>query len=309
MRALICALALCVVCCSAGAVEEASDYEYRVSMSDGMAKMRAGTRQDLVGAVNHFKNAIKLRPENAEPYFWCGLAYSDMQYYQRAASYAKDATVYDERMVNAWLLWGQSLIYLQDWQEAQTKLETGARLDPDNHQIQFNLGRVHYHGNKSPDAALPCFRAVWQAGATLRRENPDLAPMVIASRLYMGYCEFDRQRWDNAINCFRDVLSEQPGNYEAAMRLALAYRRSGRSAESERILWNMLKAIPAENPANRRYLAEINLQLADLYIKDLVLKNTMLATTHLREFINQIGDVPHPAVEPAREFLLAHERD
>ncbi len=299
-----------LACLSSSPVFAASaedEAKYRSDMSEGISLLKSGSREDLVRAIARFKSALKIKPESAEAYYWMALTYSDQNNYLRAADNAKDATIYDDKLAEAWLLWGQVLLYQKEWQDALEKLETASRLAPDDPQVQFNLGRVYYHGFKDPDSALPKFRAVWQSGTNLRRDKPENIPLVVRSRLYMGYCEFDRGRWDNAINAFRDVLNDQPGNFEAALRLALCYRHSNRASECERILWNMLKAIPPENPANRQYLAEINLQLGDLYLKDQVLKNSMLATTHLREFVNLTGDTSHPALEPAREYLVLHE--
>lgn len=281
--------------------------KYRADMTEGITLLRAGSRDDLSRAIAKFKSALKVQPESAEAFYWIALAYSDQNNYLRAVDNAKDATIYNEKMVDAWLLWGQVLLYQKEWQEALNKLETAERLAPDNPQVLFNIGRVQYHGFRNPDAALAKFRTVWQNSQLLRRERPELVPMLLRSRLYMGFCEFDRQRWDNAVNAFLDVLSEQPANAEAAFRLALAYRRNNRAPECERILQNMLRNIPPDTSANRQILAEINLQLADIYLKDPALRNRMFALTHLREFVNQIGDLGHPALEPAREYLAKHE--
>lgn len=292
---------------SVPAGETADDYKYQADIDEGIGLLKSGSRDDLSRAIAKFKSALKIKPESAEAYYWIALAYSDQNNYLRAADNAKDATIYDDRFADAWLLWGQVLLYQKEWNEALVKLDTAARLDPDNPVIQFNLGRVHYHGFSNPDAALPKFRAVWQKSQALRRDNPDAAPLVLQSRLYMGYCEFDRKRWDNAINAFRDVLAEQGNHYEAALRLAICYRNLNRASECERILQSMLRVIQPDSPGNLRMLAEANLQLADLYLKDPNLKNRMFALTHLRGFVDLTAVDGHPLLDTAREYLAAHE--
>ena len=295
---------------SAATLEEETQ-AYRADLTEGISLLRSGNRENFSRAIGRFKNALKLRPESAEAYFWIALANSDLNNYRPASDFAKNATIYDDRMAEAWLLWGQCLLYLREWNEALQKLETAARLAPDDPRIQYNLGRVYYHGFKDPDSALPRFRAVWQNGQTLRRENPENALLVVNSRLYMGYCEFDRKQWKNAINAFLDVLREQPGNYDAALRLALAYRHSSYPNECEQLLLDMLKVIPPDTPINRQMLAEVNLQLVDFYLKDPVKKNSLFVRAHLREFINQVqlGNLNHPQLEIAREYLAQQERE
>lgn len=278
--------------------------KYRADIEDGIRLLRA---DNIPGAIGRFKNALKLDSESAEAYYWIALAYSDQTNLARALSNIRDAIAYNENMPEAWLLWGQVLLYQKNWNEALEKLERAARLAPDDPVVLYNLGRVHYHGFNNPDAALSKFIAVWQKGQALRRERPELAPLVIRSRLYMGYCEFDRERWSNAINAFLDVLAEQPNNTEAALRLALAYRHTNRAAECRQILQNILRATSPDTPAGRQLLAEVNLQLADLYLKDPALKDRMFALAHLREFVAQLGDANHPSLEPAKEYLAQYE--
>ena len=284
--------------------------KYKADLDEGISILKQGDRDDISRAIAKFKNALKIKPESAEAYYWIALAYSDQGNYPRAVGNAKDATVYGEDIPEAWLLWGQILLYQRDWNAALEKLEIAQRLAPDNPQIQFNLGRVHYHGFKNPDAALPKFRAVWQKSQALRHENPELQSMVVRSRLYMGYCEFERKRWDNAINAFLDVLKEQPDNYDASLMLAIAYRHTNRSGESKRILDALLaNLMNLNNPAYNQLLSEVNLQLADLYIKDPIHRNRMFALAHLNEFINRLGTSSHPMLESVREYIAIHDSD
>lgn len=297
-------LSLCGVARAAATDDDAQ--KYRADMDEGIAILRSG--EDVSRAIAKFKSALKFRPESAEAYYWIALAYSDQNNYPRAAGNAKDATIYDERLAEAWLLWGQTLLYQKEWNEALQKLETAARLAPDDPLVLYNLGRVYYHGLKDPGAAYAKFNRIWQSSQTLRRENPANIPLVLRARLYMGYCEFERGQWAGAINAFLDVLREQPNNHEASLRLAIAYRKSDRAGECERILWDIRKALAAGNPAATQLLAEVDLQLADLYIKEPAVKNVMLAITHLQEFVNRIGNTAHPVLEPAREYLARNGR-
>ncbi|MDR1613336.1 MAG: tetratricopeptide repeat protein [Planctomycetota bacterium] len=306
-KILILALFLRAAAGLSPALESGDDAgKYRAYMDEGIGILLEGLRDEDGRAIARFKAALRLRPESAEAYYWIALVYSDQNKYARAADNAKDATIYDDRFADAWLLWGQSLLYQGEWSAALEKLEIAARLDPENPLIQFNLGRVHYHGFNNPDSALPKFRAVWQMSQRLRREHPEAVPLLVQARLYMGYCESDRGRWENAINAFRDVLADAGSNYDAALRLAIAYRNSGRPSECQQILLNLVNVIPMDSPANRRTQAETHLQLADLYLKEIAFRNRELALEHLQAFVRLVGGA-HPMLAVAREYLAAFE--
>ena len=283
--------------------------KYGADMAEGIQLLRSGSRDDIIRAIAKFKAALKIYRESAEAYYWIALAYSDQGNYIRAADNAKDATIYDDKMANAWLLWGQVLLYQKEWTKALEKLETAYRLAPEDPLILFNLGRVHYHGFNNPDAALPKFRSIWQKGQVIRREKPALWPLVIQARLYMGYSEFARERWDNAINSFLDVLNEDPGNYEAMLHLALAYRHNGRLVDAEKNLQNTINLLSKDNRQSeinrQRLLAESHIQLAHLYLTS-GFRNRVLALTHLRIFID-LKPEGHPLLLMAQEYLRENE--
>lgn len=308
-------LSFVILCGSVFAATEEEQIKYKSDIDEGVNLLRSGSQDEIHRSIAKFKSALKLQPESAEAYYWLALAYSDLHNYLRAADNAKDATTYNDRLPEAWLLWGQILLYQKEWNESLNKLETAASLSPDNPVVQYNLGRVYYHGFRDPDTALAKFRAAWAEGQKLRRDNPEMGAMTIRARLYMGCCEYDRglrqsnpNYINNAIAAFRDVLQEQPHNYDARLRLALAFRKANRAADAEQILAGLIQEVQElGRPSDRQLLAEINLQLADLYIKDPTLRNRILAVAHLGNFIDLIGDSNHPALGPARDYLAIHD--
>ena len=316
---LIACLAL-PMCLPARAAQEEDMAKYRSDIDEGINLLRMGSPDETSRAIARFTSARKIQPEGAEAYYWIALAYSDLHNYLRAADNAKNATIYDDTLAEAWSLWGQVLLYQKDYNEALNKLETAARLDPEDPVTQFNLGRVYYHGFKDPDSALAKFRIAWQKGMNLRRNNPAMIAMTVNSRLYMGCCEYDRglkndnpANFEMAVNAFQDVIREQPNNYDALLRLSLALRKINRSAEAATILNNLLRHFEqtGEN-IDAKLLAEINLQLADLYLKDPVARaqdnNIVFVPYYLRNFLALIGDSNHPAAEAARDYIAQTER-
>lgn len=327
MKRVLLLLGLLAAVCLPGlaATSDEDIAKYRADISEGRNLLRAGARDEQNRAIAKFKAALKVQPESAEAYYWLALAYSDQHNYLRAADNAREATTYDDRLAEAWLLWGQVLLYQREWNESLTKLETAARLAPEDPMVLFNLGRVHYHGFKNPDTALAKFRQAWQIGQAMRRNNPEMIAMSVRARLYMGCCEYDRglrqdniANFDNAINAFQDVIREQPNNYDAHFRLALALRKANRPVDSQRILIGLRNLFDEQKETTDRQklaeinqqLAEINLQLADIYLKNPMDPNQsdrIQAILHLREFVRLTGEANHPAMEAVREFLSVYD--
>ncbi|MCC8190682.1 MAG: tetratricopeptide repeat protein [Planctomycetes bacterium] len=292
------------------------EIRFRAEIDEGIALLRSGETGEIQRAIAKFKAANKINPESAEAYYWLALAYSDLPNYRIAANNARQATVYDDKLAEAWSVWGQALLYQWEWAEALQKLEMAQRLAPDDPVILYNLGRLHYHGRQDPSAALPYFRTAWQRGQAERHDTPALATLASNARMYMGLCEYDRGLesgndlfLNNAINAFVDVLREQPENYELHLRLALAYRKSNRSGECENLLMNIHKVLD-QSGADRQLLAEVNLQLADFYLKDPVHRNPMFAVAYFRDFVRQTEESPHrthPCLDLVRDFLARQD--
>lgn len=312
---LFCLAAAFAATAAARAGTPAEDEQaYRSALDEGISLLRTGSQDGMQRSIARFKAALKIRPDSAEAFYWQALAYSDLENYLRAADSARDATTYDDRFAEAWLLWGQILLYQQDWTNAMQKLETAEQLAPDDPVVLYNLGRVYYHGLRNPDNALAKFRAAWQAGQALRRDNPEMIALTVKSRFYMGCCEYDRgvrqdnvMNFENAVNAFADVINEQPYNMDARFRLALALRKVGRLGESLTILQGLLQAMTqAGENVDRQMLAEIHLQLADIYMKEPQRKDLSMVLAQLGEFVRLTGERMHPALEAAREYLALH---
>lgn len=316
-------LALTAAAAAASTPEEeaANRQKFREDINEGIELLRTESQGENSRAMGRFKNALKLFPasqEAAEAYYWIALTYSDQSNYPRAAENIRDATVYDEDMMEAWLLWGQTLLYMRQYPEALEKLERASQLAPDDPFVLFNLGRVHYHGFKNADTALTKFRGAWQRGQALRRDNPEMIALTIRSRLYIGICEYDRgmrqknpMNFESAINAFQDVLREQPNNYDAQIRLAMALRRVNRAPESASILAQITQNLQNAGDSMRPVLAEAYLQLGDLYLKEpqvMDRDSRLYAKFNLQAFLSLLDERSnHPYQDAVREYLAATE--
>jgi tetratricopeptide (TPR) repeat protein len=249
-------------------------------------------------AAGRFLAALKLQPASADVYYWSGLTFFDYGDYREAASRAASAVERQADHAGAWHLWGQSLLFLEEWEAAQEKLERALHLYPESHPeralVFFNLGRCYYHGFGPPAAARRFFEKAIEV-----RERLTGDASFSEARFYIGLAllaQDDPTLAALAVRQFRDVLEARPGDVEAMLRLAIAYRRDGRYAQAETAFLRVLEAEPRH--------VEAHLHLAHLYLTDL--PDLVQARYHAEQFL---ADSPraHPWREPILELLQSRE--
>ena len=291
-------------------------------MREGREILRAGDPKEFPGAVGRFREAKKLRPDNPDVYFWMGLAYSDSHSYNWAAENARDAVNYsDDQMANAWLLWGQALLYQGEYADACVKLKKARDLAQNDPLVLFNLGRALFHGGGDPkaDYTLFLFKSVSESGA--QRTRPELFPVVVQAQLYMAYCHEAREEWDLAILIYKNVqanymeyLPDGAGNLDLLARLAAATRLAERPNEPRTLyqellgrLQNLPRDLPQEKKIqNQRLLADTHFRLGHLYLTDRREAKPELALLQFREFL-ALNPEWHPQYEMVRDFVNRYD--
>lgn len=217
-------------------------------------------------ALARFKSALKLDPENAECYFWIGLSYSDLKNYGIAAKNAEAAVSLNPRLSDAWLLWGQSLMYENKYTDAVQKLAKAFRLNPENYLAAYNIGRCYYYGFDGTKKVLArkFFRKAWEL-------NENFLP----ARYYQGLCELDEMLLPLAIVSFQWVIQHDPRNIPARYDLAVAFRKDNHIDRAEKELLDILAIDPDQYAAH--------LQLGHIYMIDKPSRKKALY--HLNRFV------------------------
>jgi len=131
---------------------------------------------------------------------------------------------------------GLSFLNERNYTSALIDLTEANKLDPDNPEIIYNLGRA-YMGKKRPDLAEPILqRAIM------------LKPNYSAARNDLGVVYLELKRWDNAIQEFKivkdDLFYENSEN--AAINLGLAYLGKGDYPKA----LEELRTVAVMNPRN-----------------------------------------------------------
>lgn len=267
MAFLLVGAGLCVPA-QAGEVSEALQ-KYQMDLHKGAQFLREGQH---ARALARFKLAREARPEAAGAYYWIALTYSEMRNYELAASNAEKATITDRNLVEAWLLLGQSQMFLRQWDEARLNLEQAHRLDSNNPLILFNLGRCYFHGFDQKKAALRFFRDAMNVGAHSSVTNQNA--VKLQAQMYLGECYLKQDMPEAAITNFLAVIKADPHQTEARFRLAMAYLAADRKAEATETLHQVVKL------DDQHY--EAHLQLGYLYLK--FIPDEKSARFHLERF-------------------------
>ncbi|MDR0867535.1 MAG: tetratricopeptide repeat protein [Planctomycetota bacterium] len=275
----------------AGAAEYGAD-DWRKSQQflvEGAQLLRRG---DNARALARFNSAKQLAPNNSECYYWCGLTYAEQASYAPAAQFAEQATIIAPHSAKAWLLWGQSLMYLGKFPEAKNKLETAYRLDRNNYLTAFNWGRYYFHApdDRNLNLALDYFRQA-------RESRRDYTPAIF----YIGLCQYEKQMFTLASVTLREVLQADPQNAAAHYWLGMIYRHEN---QSERALDELTQAVRLD-PNNY----EAHLQIAHIILFDQTTSanNKERFWYHLQKYLDN-APPDHNWRENAEELFARRQR-
>lgn len=262
---------LCLLCAvtACGADAQSPDEQYYLNLREGVALLK---QKNHARAMARFKFAKKFRPESSEIYYWIGLTFSEMANYRSALTFAEKATVLNPEDADGWLLWGQCLLYLQQWKEAKVKLDRAHRLAPKHPLVVFNIGRCYYHGLDNKAMALDFFRKVLKLPKHPKVSNQKA--LQTQTLMYAGCCYQAKDLPQAAIRVFQQALKLDPGLTEAYFRLGIAYRSTGKSADALK----MFQETVQRNPDHY----EAHLQLGHIYLMDL--PDPELSRIHLERF-------------------------
>ncbi len=301
VRTVVCVLTVLSGCSLtyAGETDHEDETEaitFQRNLAEGAEFLEQGTKSGQTRALARFKAARAQRPESGEAYYWMGLTYSDMQNYDLAARHAEKATLCDRNLARAWLLWGQSLLYLRQWDAAKAKLDRAHQLNADDPLVSYNLGRCYFHGYDNVNDALYLFKETVRRIGDPNRAGR-LGRIYLQAKLYVGACCLQKDMILAAISAFKDVLKQDKANLDARFRLGVAYRLNDRISEAERTLAVVLRQQPRH--------CEALLQLGHIYVVDR--PNRRLAEYYLGAYL-RAAPVGHAWRERVKAYLAESEK-
>lgn len=202
--------------------------------------------KDTKKQMHYLKQAIKINPKLAEPYYLIGNIYFDKGMYETAADYYRMAAANDELYFDALYALGSTLYKLQNYEEAYLVFEKSLNLELDNPKVYDYLAKSAVELKKfaeaqnyiekeimiqpNQDIYLELAKILYLKGEydkvitllNTKVSNPKNAQMYN----YLGLCYFQKNDYGQAFVNFNKAVSiqEKPIYF---YNLAVSYNAAG----------------------------------------------------------------------------------
>lgn len=196
-----------------------------VSPNDPFAQFYLGTayatRRDYVGAIDAYREAIRLEPRNAQFHIALGYAYKDIARYQDAIKSLTAGIARDSKNAQARFTLG-AIYHVQEKDESAIReLEEGLRYDPNNLEASLMLA----------DASLltSAFGKAKEIYARVAERHPKNihAQLGLASIFAMT-----PDTYASAAELLQNVVALEPKNFDASYQLGLVYMKMNRDQDA-----------------------------------------------------------------------------
>ena len=202
--------------------------------------------KDSKKEMHYLKQAIKINPKLAEPYYIIGNIYFDKGMYETALEYYRMATANDELFFDAFYALGSTLYKLQNYEESYLVFEKSLNFELDNPKIYDYLAKTAAELKKydeaqsylekeimiqpNPEIYLELAKILYLKGEydkaitllNTKVSNPKNAQMYN----YLGLCYFQKNDYGQAFSNFNKAVSiqEKPIYF---YNLAVSYNAAG----------------------------------------------------------------------------------
>ena len=182
-----------------------SDFDRAADLLNSGTELLA--RGKIDEAVAHYKQAVKLNPEDEDGHYNLALALAKQGKREEAeAEYLEALRIYPD-YAEAHNNLGNLLVADGRSEEAIAHFKEAVNLSPDNASAHNNLGNAFARQGKVADA-ISCFR-----------EALSLKPDYLEARYNLGSAYLAQKRTDEAISEFTDILRRRPDFVPAQRRL------------------------------------------------------------------------------------------
>lgn len=165
--------------------------------------------KDTKKQIHYLKQAIKINPKLAEPYYLIGNIYFDKGMYETSADYYRMATANDELYFDAFYALGSTLYKLQNYEEAYFVFEKSLNLELDNPKVYDYLAKSAVELKKFAEAQNYIEKEI------MIQPNQDIY-LELAKILYL------KGEYDKAITLLNTKVSN-PKNAQMYNYLGLCY--------------------------------------------------------------------------------------
>ena len=253
------------------------------------------TKDDMLRAIEYFRQAIKLDPKFALAYARIAEAYGSMPAYPylspqeafpQAKAAAEQALVIDPTLAEAHTFLAYSLvIYDWNWAEAERSFKRAIELDPNNSAAHFRYGQIYLAPTGRLDEALAEIKRGLDVepldvnmGATLAwayfvagqndkaleqaKKTYDLEPSHPIGRWMLSQAYIYKGMYGEAISLDEQWLQTDPTNQFALRDAGIAYAKAGRPDNAEEMISKFREIAKTQYVATCR-IASIYVALGD----------------------------------------------
>jgi len=200
------------------AVEEAE-----VAYAKGIAEYGQGNYLD---ALEHFRTAFNLTPDDANVRFYFGLTQSRLGEFPEAIPHLEKALQLDPSLQHVHYHLGFAYFQEERYPEALMQFQRAEQFDPENAAVHFYQGFILYQLKRYPAVLPPLERAI--------QLDPAL---TLSAQYYRGLALFALERDPQAREAFEAARASDPASSIA--QNAQRYLDALKARERERRLWQV----------------------------------------------------------------------
>ena len=216
-----------------------------------------GKENNHIEAINFFKKAQKIRPDNNLVNFNLAKAFSESGNELEAIKYYEIAIRLDKNHLGSYLNFGKSLHQLERHQEALSNYDQALKLKPDYAEAYYNKGNIFRNFKRYDEALYNYDQAI--------KLKPDYFEVYNNKALTLNYLK----RYDEALSYYNQAIKLKPDFAEAYNNKGNIYKDLKRYDEA---LFNSDQAIKLKPDFPEAYYNKGNI-FKDLKIYDEALFN------------------------------------
>jgi tetratricopeptide (TPR) repeat protein len=244
----------------------AGERDYATYQNLGLAYAKLGDPDKAHAA---FETAIRLAPENPEPYMELGKLYVGSHQPDQALFLLSQANRMAPQRTDIAFALGELLIQMERFDEAGNLLTGEIKQHPSSAALLEAQGDLfeRQHLNEQAfgayskslqidpkwiDSRVGLARLYWRAGDAAKAELGfeavlHAAPDCAAGNAGMGALAFESGRIQEAITFLDKALLKEPDDFPAGEMLATAYVRKDQYAEADKVLQRLIQINPANS--------------------------------------------------------------
>ena len=172
-------------------------------------------KKNLRGALEKFKEAIKLNPRFVLAHFWLGNVLARNGDFKKAESHLRSAIKLKPDFAAAYNVLGNTLVAQGDLEDALAEYTTAIEIKPDFFEAHINIG-IYWDNKGEFDKALSLFKKAIQ-----------IEPQNAEGYFTLANSFYNNKKWEEAITNYRVALKLKPELTQARLNLDIVLRQVG----------------------------------------------------------------------------------